>query len=95
VKKLLFLALLSMMSLALFAPVALAQDDDDGGASSASAVADDDDDGAGYDQYDASATSTATAAPLPDTGGPALLAPFAGLLLLGSGILSLRLLRRD
>lgn len=89
-KKLLFLALLAMMSLALFAPVALAQDydDDDGATSSASAVADDDDD-AGYDQYDASAT----AAPLPDTGGPALLAPVAGLLLLGAGILSLRILR--
>lgn len=134
-KKLMFLALLAMMSMALFAPVALAQDydDDDGSASSsasaaaddddggmddagamddddgsssgsatasgsasASAVADDDDgvdddDGGAVAQYDASAS----AVPLPDTGGSALLAPIAGLLLLGSGILSLRILRRD
>lgn len=62
-KRLLILAIMALLSLALFAPAALAQDDDD------------DDSGA------------APAAPLPDTGGPALMLPLAGALLVGSGLL--------
>lgn len=61
-KRLLILAIMALLSLALFAPAALAQDDDD-------------DSGA------------APAAPLPDTGGPALMLPLAGALLVGSGVL--------
>lgn len=80
--------LAAVFALALFAPAAMAQDDDgydddDGGSASATAgatasasataAADDDDDGAA----------------LPDTGGPALLAPIAGALLV-AGALALR-----
>jgi hypothetical protein len=80
----------ALFVLALFAPAATAQEDgnddadDDGGAiPSASASA------------SASASSSATAAAdddngdddrLPRTGGPALLAPIAGVLLIGGGV---------
>lgn len=73
-KRLLILAIMALLSLALFAPAALAQDDDDDG-------------------------GAAPAAPLPDTGGPALMLPLAGALLVGSGLLGgavvLRRSRRD
>ncbi len=69
-KKLLLLAFMVMMALALMAPAAFAQDDD----------LDDD----GYDDDDGTAVQ---AAPLPDTGGPALLIPVAGAALLGAGAL--------
>jgi hypothetical protein len=75
--------MVTLLALALIAPTALAQDDDDDnyGAATATATAastatagsdDDDDDGA----------------KLPSTGGPALIAPLAGALLLGSGALA-------
>ena len=75
-KKIMLLALVAMLALALYAPAALAQDDDgyddfdDGGGVAAPAqYADDDDSGA----------------PLPSTGGPTLL-PIAGAaLLVGAG----------
>ena len=69
-RRMLLLALLAMLAMALHAPAALAQDDDD----------DDDDD---------------DAAALPKTGGPSLLALFAGLFLVGSGVLSFSVLRRE
>ena len=84
------LVMMALLALALFGPAALAQndDDDDGAATStatatspASAGAEDDDD---------------HAAALPRTGGPALIAPLAGALLLGSGVLAgLAALRRS
>ncbi len=79
VKKLLLMALMAMLTLALYAPAALAQNDDgydddfdDGGVAAPAQYADDDaDDDSG--------------APLPSTGGPALL-PIAGAaLLVGAG----------
>jgi LPXTG-motif cell wall-anchored protein len=79
---------MALLALALLAPAALAQDDDDGddavaATASATATAGSDDD---YDD----------AAELPSTGGPALIAPLAGALLLGSGILAGRVaLRRN
>ncbi len=79
-RKLLLMALMAMLALALYAPAALAQDDDfddnDGVAAPAAAVQDDDlDDGVDDD----------SGAPLPSTGGPALL-PIAGtVLLIGAG----------
>lgn len=84
------LVMMALLGLALFAPAALAQndDDDDGAATStatatspATAGAEDDDD---------------HAVALPRTGGPALIAPLAGALLLGSGVLAgLAALRRS
>ena len=83
------LAMVALLALALSAPAALAQDDDDG------------DDDFGAATATATATSTATAgsddddaATLPNTGGPALIAPIAGALLLGSGILAGRVAMR-
>lgn len=75
--RVLLLAMMALLALALFVPEAVAQDDD-------------------YDYDDSLATSTATAtagtdddaAALPRTGGPALIAPLAGVLLLGSGIVA-------
>ena len=70
-EKILLLAVMALMSLALFAPASLAQDDDD------------DDDGGGAQ------------APLPASGGPALVVPAAaGLVLVGSGVAGLVALRR-
>ena len=93
----------ALFALALFAPAALAQDDDAGvAASSASATANNDD--FDYDEDDggsasASAAASATAAAgdddaLPETGGPALLAPIAGAMLLAGGAASALALRR-
>jgi hypothetical protein len=74
--------MVALLALALFAPAALTQDDDDDyygavtttatAAGTATAGSDDGDDGA----------------ELPSTGGPALIAPLAGALLLGSGALA-------
>lgn len=50
-----------------------------------------------YDDETATATATASATPLPDTGGvvsPAALAAVAALLLVGSGIISASIIRR-
>ena len=77
-RKIVLLALMAMLALALYAPAALAQDDgydddfDDGGGAVA-AQYDDDFDDDGYDDD--------SSAPLPSTGGPALL-PIAGAALL-------------
>jgi hypothetical protein len=75
------LVMVTLLALALIAPTALAQDDDDDNYGAATATA--------------TAASTATAgsddddgAELPSTGGPALIAPLAGALLLGSGALA-------
>jgi hypothetical protein len=101
-KRTLLLLMAALFALALFAPAAMAQDDnadnaaDDGGGSaipSASASA----------SASASSTATATAdddgddnvAALPETGGPALLAPIAGALLMAGGAASVLALRRD
>ncbi len=75
------LALMAMLALALYAPAALAQDDD--------GYDDDFDDGGGVAapaQYaDDDADDDDSGAPLPSTGGPALL-PIAGAaLLVGAG----------
>jgi LPXTG-motif cell wall-anchored protein len=88
------LAMVALLALALLAPAALAQDDDDG----------DDDYGAATASATATAASTATAgsddddyddaAELPNTGGPALIAPLAGVLLLGFGVLADRVALR-
>lgn len=84
-RKIMLLALMAMLALALYAPAALAQDDDgydddfdDGGGAAAPAQYDDDDfdDDADDDGYDDD-----SGAPLPSTGGPALL-PIAGAALL-------------
>ena len=79
-RKILLLALMAMLALALYAPAALAQDDggydddfDDGGGVATPAQHDDDSDDDGYDDD--------SGAPLPSTGGPALL-PIAGAALL-------------
>lgn len=84
----------ALFALALFAPAAMAQDDDaDDDAATATATAtasptatatatagagDDDDNGA----------AAAAGGALPRTGGQALIAPLAGALLLGSGIVA-------
>jgi hypothetical protein len=83
------LAAMVLLALVLFAPMAIAQDDDDY----------DDDDGAATSTATATATATSTAtvgadddddnaAALPRTGGPTLIAPLAGALLLCSGIVA-------
>ena len=75
------LVMMALLALALFASAALAQNDNDNATSPATAGAEDDDD---------------HAAALPRTGGPALIAPLAGALLLGSGVLAgLAALRRS
>ncbi len=88
-KKTWLLLITALFALVLFAPTAMAQDadddfdDDDAGVatSSATATATEDDD----DDDDA----------LPETGGPALLAPIAGALLLAGGAASTLALRRS
>ena len=105
-KKTWLLLITALFALVLFAPAAMAQDDDDDfddddagvATSTATATEDDDDDDAGS----ASASATATAAAddddddaLPETGGPALLAPIAGALLLAGGAASALALRRS
>ncbi len=69
-RRMLLLAVTVLLSLALLAPGALAQDDDDDGVA-------------------------AQPAPLPDTGGPALVVPVAGALLLGAGVAGFMALRRN
>jgi hypothetical protein len=78
------LALMAMLALALCAPAALAQDDDgydddfdDGGGAVAAQYDDDFDD----DDFDDDGYDDDSSAPLPSTGGPALL-PIAGAALL-------------
>jgi len=87
-KKTWLLLITALFALVLFAPAAMAQDDDDFddndagvATSSATATATEDDD----DDDDA----------LPETGGPALLAPIAGALLLAGGAASTLALRRS
>jgi hypothetical protein len=95
----LLVVLTALLALALVTPAAIAQDDDvdddDGAAtatatptatatSTATAVADDDDDDEG----------TAAGGALPRTGGPALVAPLAGALLIGGGLAAGLTLRR-
>lgn len=94
-RKMMLLALMAMMAMALYAPAALAQDDgydddvDDGGAVGAPAQVDDDFDGDGLDDdADDDGYDDDSAAPLPATGGPELL-PLGGLLLLGAGTMAL------
>jgi hypothetical protein len=86
-RRILHLVLMALLALALFTPAAIAQDDDadDGAATvTATAMADDDDDDEG----------AAVGGALPRTGGPALVAPVAGALLLGSGLAGAVALRR-
>ena len=95
-KRTLLLLMAALFALALFAPAAMAQDDDGND--------DADDDGAASASASASASSTATATAaaddigdddrLPRTGGPALLAPIAGALLMAGGAASVLALRR-
>jgi LPXTG-motif cell wall-anchored protein len=93
--RILLLVVMASLALAVFAPAAIAQDDDD----------DDDDD---YGAATATATATATAyaddddgvaaaagGSLPRTGGPALVAPIAGALLIGGGVAGVVALRRS
>jgi hypothetical protein len=91
------LAVMALLALALFTPAAIAQDDDDDddGTATASPTAtatatagaddDDDDDGA----------AAGVRGALPRTGGPALLAPVAGALLVGGGVAGGIALRRS
>jgi hypothetical protein len=92
------LAVIASFTLALFTPAAIAQDDDDYGAATATATA--------TASPTATATSTATAyadddavaaagGSLPRTGGPALVAPIAGALLIGGGLAGGIALRRS
>jgi hypothetical protein len=75
------LVMMALLALALFASAALSQNDNDDATSPATAGAEDDDD---------------HAAALPRTGGPALIEPLAGALLLGCGVLAgLATLRRN
>jgi hypothetical protein len=92
------LVVMALLALALFTPAAIAQDDDD-----------DDDDGTATATASPTATATATAeadedddraaagarGALPRTGGPALIAPVAGVLLVGGGIAGGAALRRS
>jgi hypothetical protein len=90
------LVVMALLALALFTPSAIAQDDDD------------DDDGAATAIVSPTATATATAGAddddgaaagvrgaLPRTRGPALIAPIAGVLLVGGGIVGGVALRRS
>ncbi len=102
-RKILLLAVMASLALALFTPAAIAQDDDDYGSATATATAtasptatatstatahadDDDDDGR---------VAAATGGSLPRTGGPALVAPIAGALLIAGGVASGAVLRRS
>jgi hypothetical protein len=88
------LVVMALLALALFTPSAIAQDDDDDGAATATAsptatatatAGADDDDGA----------AAGVRGALPRTGGPALIAPIAGVLLVGGGIVGGVALRRS
>ncbi len=90
------LVVMALLALAFLTPAAIAQDDDDG-----------DDDGAATATATPTATATATAVAdddddraaargaLPRTGGPVLIAPVAGALLIGGGIAGGVALRRS
>jgi hypothetical protein len=96
--RILLLVVTAFLALALFAPAAIAQDDDD-----------DDDYGAATATASPTATATSTATAyeddgsvaaatggfLPRTGGPALVAPIAGALLIAGGIAGGVVLRRS
>jgi hypothetical protein len=103
-RRILLLAVMASLAFVLLTPAAIAQDDDDdddGAAtygtpsstatatatSTATAYADDDDD-------DGRAAAAARGV-LPRTGGPALIAPIAGALLIGGGIAGGIALRRS
>jgi predicted permease len=83
-RRVMLLVVMALLALALVAPAAIAQDDDDDGAATATASP----------TATATATSTATvdaddddaSGALPRTGGPALIAPIAGALLIGGGV---------
>jgi LPXTG-motif cell wall-anchored protein len=90
--RILLLVVMASLALAVFAPAAIAQDDDDDdyGAATATATATatayaDDDDG----------VAAAAGGSLPRTGGPALVAPIAGALLIGGGVAGVVALRRS
>ncbi len=85
-KKTWLLLITALFALVLFAPTAMAQDADD----------DFDDDDAGVATSSATATATEDDDDaLPETGGPALLAPIAGALLLAGVAASTLALRRS
>jgi hypothetical protein len=91
-RRILVLVAMALLTLAIFAPATIAQDDDDDGAATATATA--------TATPTSSPTSTATAhadgddgraasaagSALPRTGGPDLLTPIAGALLIGGGV---------
>jgi hypothetical protein len=99
-RRTLLAVVMALLALALFTPASIAQDDDgddDGAAtatptatvtatSTATAHADDDDDDDGV--------ASAAGGSLPRTGGPALVAPIAGALLIGGGVAGGVVLRR-
>jgi hypothetical protein len=83
-KRIPLLVMVDLFALALFMPAAMAQDDDDDAAAAtatptatATATAGTDDRG----------SAAAARGVLPRTGGPALIAPVASALLLGSGVI--------
>ena len=86
-RRTLLLLVIALLALALITPAAIAQDDDDGTATataSSTATADDD------DRVTAAARGT-----LPRTGGPALISPIAGALLIAGGVAGGVALRRS
>jgi hypothetical protein len=79
------LVMVALFALALFTPAAMALDDDAGTATATPTATATATDGAGDDERGAAA---AAAGALPRTGGPALIGPVAGALLLGSGVIA-------
>jgi hypothetical protein len=80
-KRIPLLVMVALFALALFTPAAMALDDDAATATATPTATS----GVGDDERGAAAAAAGT---LPRTGGPALIGPVAGALLLGSGVIA-------